>query len=153
MINKMSRLEIIANGKKVQELATFHGLHCPAFSTAFGLRIAVKLIHIVQKGPKTDDLITFTNEDLKTLHLLTEGDRATMYDKLINQLEKMTNMVRNKKTDWFDELKKMAELLPYRKDEYKPDDIQVLTPADIETMKHSESTILDAKRMDPLKIK
>lgn len=132
---QMSSLDLIHAGKQIQEQAAFIGLHCPQFKTAFGIRMASKVIWIHATGPKmTPDVITQVNNDLKTLYLVLEGDRAVMYSRLIGQLEKMTAMVRGNQTA------------------RHPDGTAVFSDANIETMKHCESTIVDAARIDPIKI-
>jgi len=132
---QMDNFELIAMGKKLQEMAASAGLHCPQFSTAFGIRIAAKIIHIAVTGPRlTEDTRRQFMQDLKTVHMIAEGERAELYSKMITQIEKLTDMVRQKK-----DLTAMHG---------NP----VFSDADIELMKWSENLLIHARKADPVKI-
>jgi hypothetical protein len=133
--NKHDSLELIALGKQLQEQAMTIGVKCPEYTSAFCLRFAAKAIHLLLNGPRpTKEHLTITQDDLYTLKKISEGDLQSMFDKLITQLEKVCDLV---------EQKKMMTAM---------DGTPIYSDAEYETVKQSRQTLYNARKMNVRKI-
>lgn len=131
----MDSLEIIEHGKQLQAMATVAGMKCPQYTTAFGLRTASKLVYLAQNGPRlTPEMKRQYEQDLETIKMIAEGDRAELYGKLITALEKATD--------------KLCALEGESNTHGEP----ILMDEDVEQNKWNRNLLFHARKCDPVRI-
>lgn len=135
-IQKFDSLELIKLGKELQVFATSRGVRCPQFTTAFGIRIASKIVAILDAGPRpSKEQKDQTIDDLYLFHKIIEGERAEMFSKLCDHLDKLIALA--------DERKVMSSM----------EGIPVYSDANFVTVNQARDAVQKAKRMDPTKIR